>query len=170
MKQIIMFLLAGITLATAVSCKSGGPEDVVKKFFQAIQEKKFDEAKKYATKESQSLLDMLATFSKSGADSSQAKPKKEEQFDVTNVKVTGDNATADVVAKDKKSPLTINLKKEEGKWKVAFDKSSIMKMAMDAQPGHMNMNHDAPSVTDSAFSTGTDTSGRSVITVDSLKK
>jgi RecG-like helicase len=160
MKQIIMFLLAGITLATVVSCKSGGPEDVAKKFFQAIQDKKFDEAKKYATKESQSLLDMLATFSKSGADSSQAKPKKEEQFDVTNVKVTGDNATAEIVAKDKKSPLTINLKKEEGKWKVAFDKSSIMKMAMDAQPAHMDMNHD-PSM-------GVDSTSHSGSSIDSM--
>ena len=164
MKQFLLVLLTGFTLATVVSCKSGGPEDTVKKFFHAIQDKKFDEAKKYATKDSQSLLDMLAGFSKNVPDSAQAKAK-EDQFDVTNVKVNGDNATADVVSKDpkeKKAPLTINLKKEEGKWKVAFDKSSIMKMATDAQPAGAPQ-HAAPSfdstrvMTDSAFNPSVDT-------------
>lgn len=167
MKQLFLFLLAGITLAGAVGCKSNGPEATVKKFFKALEDKNFTEAKKYATKESESLLNMLASFPQP-SDSAKAKTEKSEDINVTNVKVNGDNATAEVVAKDKKSPVTVNLKKEGGEWKVAFDKSAVMKMAMDAMPQNGAMPHMGDStMTDSSVGFGVDSTSASHI--DSIK-
>ncbi|RXK86673.1 Rv0361 family membrane protein [Filimonas effusa] len=145
MKQLFLLFLAGFVLAGMVGCKSNGPENTIKKFFHALENKDFAEAKKYATKDSETLLNMLASFPQP-ADSAKAKKEKNEEINVANVKINGDNATAEVISKDKKAPVTISLKKEEGQWKVAFDKSSVMKMAMDAMPQNGAMPHAAPEV------------------------
>ncbi len=149
-----MALITGLVLLAAVSCKSGGgdPKETVEHFFTALKDKKFDEAKKYATKESQSLLDMIGSLSQKIPDSTSNKAK-EEKFDVTNVKINGDAATADVVPTDKSAGLTVNLKKEDGQWKVAFDKSSLMKMSMDqAQKQGVDVQKELSGALDSAKS------------------
>ena len=54
--------------------------------------------------------------------------------------IDGDNAKVPV--KDKASGETVNfpMKKEDGQWKVAFDKSSVMQMGMEKmKEGKMNM-------------------------------
>ena len=62
-----------------------------------------------------------------------------------DARIEGDKATVPV--KDKKTGESTNftLKKEEGKWKVAFDKASIMQMATDKmqEKGGMDSLHNA---------------------------
>ena len=62
--------------------------------------------------------------------------KETEKYDKNNmefgdVKIDGDKATVPV--KEKKAAKTLNysLKKVNGEWKVAFDKSSVMSMGME---------------------------------------
>lgn len=170
-----MTLVAGFVLLAMVSCKSGGdPKETVQHFFTALKDKKFDEAKKYATKESQSLLDMISSLAQKMPDSTSADKAKEEKFDVTNVKINGDAATADVVPNDKSAALTVNLKKEEGQWKVAFDKSSLMKMSLDqAQKQGVDVQKEVTGAFDSLKSAA-DQGSRALDSlskaVDSLKK
>jgi hypothetical protein len=62
--------------------------------------------------------------------------KSNDDFDKSNMefgeaKIDGDKATVAVKNKKKDESINFTLKKEEGKWKVAFDKSSIMQMATD---------------------------------------
>lgn len=128
MKKLVFLTLSAFMALTTISCKdSSSPKETAEKFFTALQSEKFDEAKKYATKESQSIIDMVSSLAKApGADKKEKKaPGKVE---TSNEKIEGETATVDVKEEGKAKTTTLNLKKEDGQWKVAFDKSSIMKM------------------------------------------
>lgn len=127
----LFFVLAIATVHFVVSCGAAGgdPADVAKKFFAAISTKNIEEATKFATKDSKAMLDMMK-MGMSMADSS-----KNEDFDMKDAafgapKINGDEAT--IVIKSKKDPegTEYTLKKEEGSWKMAFDKNTVMKIGM----------------------------------------
>jgi uncharacterized lipoprotein NlpE involved in copper resistance len=129
MKKIIFSALTLITLSL-VGCNGGGdPKSVLSSFFEALGKKDFTAAKKYATKDSESMLGMIESMSK-GSDKSETKYDK-NNMEFGDTKIEGDKATVPV--KDKKSGETTNyiLKKENGKWKVAFDKATMMQMSTD---------------------------------------
>ncbi len=139
----------------AIGCNKGGgdPKAVLISFFEAMGKKDIDGAKKYATKESAAMLD----FAKMGMMNKEVN-QKDDDFNKDNMefgeaKIDGDKATVPV--KDKKSGQATNftLKKEDGAWKVAFDKSSIMEMAGDKmKESGMDMNkgmEDLKNMTDS---------------------
>lgn len=120
MKKLFFIAAAGLIVA-AVGCKGGGtPKEVTEKFFKALNSKDFGEAGDYATPESKQMLDMMKTFA--AADTSKTKPK---DFTVENEKIDGDKATVDVKEKESGKTQNVTLKKVDGKWKVAFDKSSM---------------------------------------------
>ncbi len=116
----LFFIAAAFSLVAAVGCNKGGgsPKEVAEKFYKAVNNKDFNEAKNYATKESASMLDMMSTFAKT-------LPAKSKDIEVLNEKVEGETATVDVKDKETGKVQTAKLKKEDGKWKVAFDKSSM---------------------------------------------
>ncbi len=116
----LFFIAAAFSLVAAVGCNKGGgsPKDVAEKFYKAVNNKDFNEAKNYATKESASMLDMMSTFAKT-------LPAKSKDIEVLNEKIEGETATVDVKDKETGKVQTAKLKKEDGKWKVAFDKSSM---------------------------------------------
>lgn len=132
MKKILTSVLL---LATAglFSCNSGGgnPKAVLTDFFDALSKKDIAKARTFATKESKDMLDMMEMAMKMDN-----KETKDDEFDKANMemgepKIEGDKAT--VAVKEKKSGETVNyiLKKEEGKWKVAFDKATMMSMGAE---------------------------------------
>lgn len=127
----LFFVIAIAAVHFMVSCGAAGgdPTDVAKKFFAAMSTKNIDEATKYATKDSKTMLDMVK-MGMSMADSS-----KNEDFDMKDAafgapKINGDEAT--IMIKSKKDPegTEFTLKKEEGTWKMAFDKNTVMKIGM----------------------------------------
>lgn len=120
MKKLFFIAAAGLIIA-AVGCKGGGtPKEVTERFFKAMNKKDFDAAKDEATKESAQMLDLMKTFA--AADTSKAKAK---DFTVENEKIDGDKATVDVKETESGKTQNVTLKKVDGKWKVAFDKSSM---------------------------------------------
>lgn len=127
-KLFLISIVAATTLF--VSCKSGGgdPKTVIGQFFDALSKKDITAARKLATKDSKDLLDMMEMGMKSDKDDAKYDANKME---FGEAKIDGDKATVPV--KDKASGETINytLKKEDGSWKVAFDKASIMSMGME---------------------------------------
>ena len=129
MKNLFCFLLLISILPVFSNCanKEEDPRDVVQNFFSAIQQKNYNEAKKYATKESQDVLDMLAKLS---SNSQAVNPNA--TFDINNLLVSGDEATANVAPSGSAKGVTISLRKENGTWKVAFDINSVLKMAKSA--------------------------------------
>jgi hypothetical protein len=123
MKRILSFL---ILLVLFFGCNSSDPKDAAEKFFTALQQKNYDEAKRYATKESENVLNMIAMFSHNGESMT-----GNEKFAVTNVIINGNDATAEIKPEDQVIGMRVKLKKEDGGWKVAFDMNSIMKMMGD---------------------------------------
>lgn len=143
MKKLIMAACI-IGAVYLVGCKNGGsgdPKPVLENFMKALSKKDFEEAKKYATAESASILDLTKNNIGDKADSS-------DKFDTDKVeigeaKIKGDVATVPVKLKENGMSMNYKLKKESGAWKVAFDKSSLMSMGMDAMQqnkGAFNMN------------------------------
>ena len=130
----ILFAISILCLCGFVSCKSvssDNPNEVLSQFFDAMAKQDTVKIKALSTKDSEQMLSMM----KMGMSMADAK-KDLEKYDKTKMEfgtaiINGDNAKVPV--KDKASGETVNfpMKKEDGKWKVAFDKSSIMEMGME---------------------------------------
>jgi hypothetical protein len=133
MKKQIIFLLA-LSTAVFIACSSGGgdPKAVTKKFYEAFKTMNMDEAAKYATKESKNMLDLMKmgmSFAAANQDSIKAEMAK-QKVDFSEAVINGDEATVTVTLNDK-DKTDFKLKKEEGQWKVAFDKNTLMKTGME---------------------------------------
>ena len=136
MKKLILMLFAG-ALIIGTGCNSGGgllgsndPNTVLDKFLKALSEKDMEEMKKYVTKDSESFVNMM----KMGMDmAGEAKDDKEifkqDAVVIGKAVIDGDRATINVKDKESGEGSNFILKKEEGNWKVAFDKASFMEMS-----------------------------------------
>lgn len=140
MKKI--FLHASLFAAISVlmiACKGGGddPKTVARHFFEALKTMNVDEAAKYATKDSKSMLDLMKmgmSMAPKNLDSMKAEMAK-QKVEYTEPVINGDEATISVTVNDKEK-TDFKLKKEEGAWKVAFDKNSLMKTGMEKMEQH----------------------------------
>ena len=139
----LLFAASLLCTIAFVSCKSnsgGNPNEVLSQFFDAMAKQDTVKIKALTTKESESMLGMM-TMGMSMAGSK----KDLEKYDKTKMEfgaaiINGDNAKVPV--KDKASGETVNfpMKKQDGQWKVAFDKSSVMEMGMEKmKEGKINM-------------------------------
>lgn len=103
-----------------MGCASSGPEQVVTDFYKALQHQDFDKAKKYATASSLPTLDMMAGFYNRVPAELKAKTVVSPRpFRVAGIKINGNNATA-TLERENDTPLTINMKKENGQWKADY--------------------------------------------------
>jgi hypothetical protein len=117
MKRTLTF--SGMALfATLVlwACASESPKQVAEKFLTAISVGDFEAAKKWATKESHTALDMAAA------------KDKEREYTAHKIQVGEETISenkATVVYKDNDQEKVLKLSKEDGKWKAAFSKSDM---------------------------------------------
>ena len=141
-KLFIAIFFAGA--AFLPGCKSGGgdPKPVLINFMEALNRQDFEGAKKYATAESASILDMTKGM---GAKKDSTGKFDLSKLEIGDAKIESDMATIPVKVKENGMVMNYKLKKESGAWKVAFDKSSLMSMGMDA----MNQNADKLNINDS---------------------
>jgi uncharacterized protein DUF4878 len=139
MKKIMIILIAAFVVILP-GCKSGSganPKEVLNHFFDALSKRDINEAKKYATKDSEGMLSMvqmgMQNMNNEHADKMLEMINNMQMGDAT---ISGDQATVPV--KDKKSGETTNflLKKESGDWKVAFDMATLMEMANKKMKEH----------------------------------
>ncbi len=133
-------LIAGIALLsiftiTACTSNQGDPKAVAKNFFEALENKNWDEAAKYTTSDSKTAIELVKSIAEMGkaiggdpAAKEEPEAKKEEVVYGEAI-IDGDNATV---------PFTVNgetndikLKKEDGVWKVAFDKNTLKQTAAE---------------------------------------
>lgn len=132
MKKLLM--AASVVTAIAFSgCNAGGgdPKSVLMAFFDAMSKKDFVAAKKLATKDSESMFSLMEM----GKNMAKGNDKDEMNFDkskteIGEAKIDGDKATVAVKDKEKGESIDFLLKKEDGAWKVAFNKEWISQMAM----------------------------------------
>lgn len=130
-----LFLAAAI-LSSAImfsSCGGGAgdPKETLSAFFDAMGKKDLESARKLATADSKSMIDMMEMAMKMDKSNKTDDDFKKENMEFGEAKIEGDKATVPVKNKKKDESVNFTLKKEEGKWKVAFDKASIMQMAQD---------------------------------------
>ncbi len=127
MKKLINL---GLVLALAsfmVSC--GGksePQDVAKKFMKALLDQDFDKAKKYSSKSTVAMLQMMESMMKMGGEEGLKMPGMEAGFDAIKwgeTKVDGDTAVCwYTVGGEESTKEKIDLIKEDGSWKVVMKK------------------------------------------------
>ena len=121
MKKSIITLFCLAVLAFFTACGgSDSPKVVTQKFLSAISEKKFDEAKKYATAETGAFLDKISDMM--AKDPEMADSKKKPEFEANEEKIEGDAATVTFKQKGKTKDQIMKLKKVDGKWLVAISK------------------------------------------------
>lgn len=137
MKKIVFSICAGLLL-TIAACKSGpsssDPKATLVGFFKALSNKDFQGAKKFATKESESMLTMMESLMKTAENMKSKEMEEDMKYDEANMqfgetKIDGDRAVVPVTDKKKGETNEFILKKESGAWKVAFDKASMAEMA-----------------------------------------
>ena len=140
MMRIFLFLLTA-SLISLAGCKSGAykdPKTVLSSFLDAIAKKDFTEAKKYTTDDSEPMMNMaqLAMQNIKDDDSSQILQYRQENIELGDAVINGDNATVPV--KDKKSGEAIDftLKKENSQWKVSVNLPTLLQMARKKMKEH----------------------------------
>lgn len=127
MRTIKKFSLVMMTAVMAVfmtACGGGAadPGDTAKNFLNALQELDFETAKKYATSGSAEVLDMMKSMTSAAPEGEMPEPKAVE---VTNVEEDGETAKVTYTLEGEEETQTVDLKMEEGEWKVVFDKSAM---------------------------------------------
>ena len=134
MKKVFLAAFSAAFLLLA-GCNSGGgdPKSVLSNFMEALSKKDMEAARKLATADSKSMLDMMEMAMKT--DSSETAKYDLKNMEIGEAKIDGDKATVPVKEKVSGETLNYALKKEEGSWKVAFDKASIMNMATEKMKG-----------------------------------
>lgn len=133
MKRII-YLLTLFVFGSLIGCKSDAsdPTHALKSFLQALEHKDYASAKKWATDESKSLLDLLAMGNPSNPkDSGSTKGTNVENMIFGNPDIQGERATISVQQKADQNPVTFTLKQVDKNWKVAFDKNTLIGMGME---------------------------------------
>jgi hypothetical protein len=130
MKNSILLLVVA-TSFSFISCNSTSftdPKAVLSNFFDAVAKKDFVTAKKYVTKDSEGVLGMVEMSMQAAPDSSVSMFSK-QKVELSDAVIDGDKATVKVTEKESGESNSFLLKKEDGKWKVAFDKTTLMDMA-----------------------------------------
>ena len=139
MKKILILLISAFVLILA-GCQSNktanDPKEVLDHFFEALAKKDVTEARKYVTKDSEGMMGMVEMGMKNVGDSSPAMIYKKENMIMGDPVINGDRATIGVTDKKTKEETDFVLKKENGDWKVAFDKSTLMEMAREKMKEH----------------------------------
>ena len=122
--KITVILSVIAVIAVLASCgPANDPEAVAKAFMDALKKGDFNKAADYATEESAQALKMLAAFGDEAMGEASGE-LEDMEYSITGSNINGDTATVTVESEGQSSDLI--LQKENGKWKVAFDKEGMM--------------------------------------------
>lgn len=132
MKKInLLFILLSTMLLNACNNSSNDPKVTLSSFFDALSKQDFVSARKLATTESKSMLDLMETGSKMDNSNKTNEKYDKSKMDFGDAKIEGDKAVVPVKEIQSGETLNFTLKKENGSWKVAFDKMTMMEMGME---------------------------------------
>jgi hypothetical protein len=132
MKRILMAaVMAAAVLFSGCNAGGGDPKAVLMAFFEAMSKKDIAAAKKLATKDSESMFSLMEMGMKMDKKGEADEKFNKDKMVFGEPKIEGDKATIEVKDKEKNEGVNFILKKEDGSWKVAFDKASMMQMGME---------------------------------------
>ena len=130
-KLLVAILLLIISFGCNMGPGAGDPKTVLSSFFDALEKKDIATARKYATKESDMMLNMIETAMKMAPDSIKHLDYNKKDMQYGEVTIVGDKATVPVKDLRTGEASNFTLKKEDGNWKVAFDKVTMSDMAKE---------------------------------------
>ena len=105
------------------SCGSSeSPSDVTSKFMNALNERNYEEARKYSTKETTKLIELIESLSKL---SDEKPPVQTGSVVIVDERIEGDIAYVTFLEPDSKEASEVKLKNEDGKWLVNITKEEI---------------------------------------------
>lgn len=125
MKQFFSLVTLFLALSLLSSCGQNKPEDVAEKFTRAYQDMDYAKAKSLCTKTGAEQLSVVEQLAE-GLPESTKKKAKGVVITMGETKVTGDKAVAYYTTSDYDGAQRVNLVKEGGKWKVAWDKTDAV--------------------------------------------
>ena len=121
----IMTLALTTTLLLGSCKKRASPEEVALAFMHAIQDSNYDQARDYATKESQQVIQIYAIFD--GRRSGQEREKiKNARIEVVNIEENGDKAAVTILNSSAHQKEVLQMVKENGQWKISLTFDSII--------------------------------------------
>lgn len=118
----LLFSIISLAMLFMVSCKGEGPKDIAQKFLDAVAHMEYDEAKKYATEDTKSTLDMLQSFVSMADDSTKADAKK-VKVDILNVQEEGDKASVTYTTSEDNTERVLQMVKQDNKWLCSWNKT-----------------------------------------------
>ncbi len=112
-----------ISIMIVAGCKSANsPGKVAERFLNAFNERKYDEARKYASPDTDKLVDLMENLSKMSTSVDSIQHKRVE---VTEEKIEGDTAFVTFREVGSEETDQIKLIKSEGKWLVHITKTDL---------------------------------------------
>jgi len=143
-----VLLFVACILCFVYSCNNNndadGPKKALNSFLTAMENNNFEQAKRYATDESQQFLEMIDKDDDNGDNI-----YKDKKFDITTVETHGDDSKVGVRFKGNTS-VNFHLKKQDGRWKVDFNLNAMMDMVKDLMKNEgIDINKDVNKALDS---------------------
>jgi hypothetical protein len=132
MKNLIKNTLIVVCIFLLVSCSGNGPDVAATKFFENLNSGNFDEAKKYSTTDTKSMLSMMESF---GAQDQLADLNTNTSFEVIDTKETENTAICTLKITDNETgdveDMPLHLVKKDGEWLVDMNKEDMDKEGME---------------------------------------
>ncbi len=122
MKKIHQFLIAPILIGLLISCMGDSPKTAAEKFLNSFNKRDFAEARKYATPETNKLIDLMENLTKMSQTQDSAVNKK---IEILGQRVEGEIAYVTFKEDGSESTEELKLKKIDGKWMAHVTKEDI---------------------------------------------
>jgi hypothetical protein len=124
MKKDLRHLIPFLIFFVLVACTGNSPKGVAEEYLKAFNKQDYEKAKKYATEDTQKLLDMFTNLAALTPDSL----KRDLDFKVTGERIQGDTAYVEYKSEGSDKLQSLTLRKVDGKWKVAATKDTVNEM------------------------------------------
>lgn len=105
------------------------PKDVLTHFFKALSDRNLQETKKYVTEDSEGMINLMQMSIKNMGAAEESDQFNPEKISIGDPRIEGHEAQVPVTEKSTGETVQFFLKKEKGKWKVAFDMATLARMA-----------------------------------------
>ncbi len=131
MKKYFSFSVIVLSTLLLFSCATdtgNNPKATLQAFFEALAKKDVITARKLATTNSKTMLDMVEMGLKMNQSAAISNEFEQMKMQYGEADIVGDQATVAVKVNASESPTHFILKKENGAWKVAFDLATMMQM------------------------------------------
>ncbi|MFM2189619.1 MAG: hypothetical protein RL491_5 [Bacteroidota bacterium] len=121
MKKLI-FKTAIVLLFIIPGCSNDNPSDVVVDFIDAVENKRYDDARELCTADTDKLINLQESIANFSQDST---PFVKSKIEIIEERIMGDTAYVKFVSEDEEMPTTIKLVKTDGNWLVHITKEDI---------------------------------------------